>query len=778
MSSTGSAVGSRIPRLEAREKIVGTAQFSDDLFPKGVLHGAILGSPYAHAKILGYQVEAALAVPGVEAVVTGDDVGDAFMGAFIKDERVLAKHKVRYVGEPVAAVAAIDLETAQKAVSLIEVEYQELPPVLTPEEALAPDAPRVHENFDTYFKTYDFPWKENQFTESVIAEGDVERSWAECDVIVEGEYQTQAQYHAYMEPCSAVADIDAAGKLTIWSGNQSVFRVQANVAEGLGLPMAKVRALTPRVGGAFGGKMEPTVQPVTALLAIKAGKAVKVTLTREQDFETIRSRHPAKIWMKTGAKRDGTLVARETRIILDGGAYADDSPGVVGICSLFARGPYHIPNVRLSTKGVYTNKLRAGAFRGFGGPQIAWASEAQMDEIARKLELDPIDLRIKNAVRAGEDWLCGTRVTRSAMVDCLEAVRKASNWKERRKISVAKDGRIRSIGIAALPHTSGLLSAGAILRILEDGTAVLSTGAVDNGQGSDTVLAQICADALGLRLEQISLATADTDASPYNWGTTASRVTYMVGRSVVAAAGSVVQQLFRHASEMMECAEEDLELRPGGRIGLKGLPGKELPFAAISARCHWVSGGPIIGKDSFMYDGPRFDPKRAMLSGFPFHIGTWVFAVQAVEIEIDEETGRIVPLRVWSAHDVGRAINPSAVEGQIEGGVVQGIGYALYEEMVWDSGRLANPSFMDYKIPGTMDAPPEINAIIVEQPDDTGPFGAKGIGEPPIVGIAPAIANAVVHATGAQLRQLPMTPERVLRALREARTEQRQSANT
>jgi CO/xanthine dehydrogenase Mo-binding subunit len=277
---------------------------------------------------------------------------------------------------------------------------------------------------------------------------------------------------------------------------------------------------------------------------------------------------------------------------------------------------------------------------------------------------------------------------------------------------------------------------------------------------------------LGLRLDQVSIATADTDASPYNWGTTASRVTYMVGRAVVAAANSVVEQIKRNAGEMMECAEDDLELRPGGRIGIKGLPGTELTFAAISGRCHWVTGGPIIGKDSFMYDGPRFDPKRAMLAGFPFHIGTWIFAVQAVEIEMDEATGRIVPLEVWSAHDVGRAINPTAVEGQIEGGVVQGIGYALYEEMVWDSGRLANPSFMDYKIPGTMETP-LIHPIIVEQADASGPFGAKGIGEPPIVGIAPAIANAVAHATGVQLRQLPMTPERVLRAL-EQRTREAQ----
>jgi CO/xanthine dehydrogenase Mo-binding subunit len=758
-------VGAGIPRLETREKLTGQAIFTDDLFPRGMLHGAILSSPYAHARILSYDVSKAAALPGVEAVVTGADLGEGRMGPFIKDETALARGKVRYIGEPVAAVAAVDVETAREAVKLIEVEYEELPAALTPEAALAPGAPIIHEDLKKYFKAHDLPQAGNMFTQSIIAEGDVDAAWAKCDVIVEGEFETQAQYHAYMEPCAALAEVDAAGKITVWSGNQSVFRVQANVAESLGLPMSKVRAVTPRVGGAFGGKMESTIQPLTVLLALKTRRPVKVTLTREQDFEMIRSRHPAKLWMKTGAKRDGTLLAREARIVLDAGAFADDSPGVAGICSLFGRGPYHIANVRLDTKAVYTNKLRAGAFRGFGGPQVAWAGETQIDEIADKLGMDPIDLRLKNAVRSGEDWMCGTKVNTVAMVECLEKVRDACEWSKRRKVTIGQDGRVRTIGIAALPHISGLLTSGAIVRLLEDGTAVLNTGAVDNGQGSDTVLVQMCAQTLGLSVDQISLATPDTDASPYNWGTTASRVTYMAGRAVVAAANSVVEQLKMHAGEMLECSADDLELRPGGRIGLKGVPGKELPFVAISARCHWVTGGPIIGAQSLAFDGPKFDPKRAVLQGFPFHIGAWVFAAQAVEIELDEATGQIVPLRVWSAHDVGRAINPSSVEGQIEGGVVQGLGYALWEEMVWDSGRLANPSFMDYKIAGTMDAPPEIYPIIVEKPDANGPYGAKGIGEPPIVGLAPAIANAVAHATGVRLRTLPMTPERVLRAL-------------
>jgi len=603
-----------------------------------------------------------------------------------------------------------------------------------------------------------------------LEEGDVEAAWAGCDVVIEGEFETQAQCHTYLEPCSALADIDANGKFTVWSGNQSVFHLQANIAQSLDLPMSKVRCVTPRVGGAFGGKMEQTIQPIVVGLTRKAKRPVKLTLSREQDFEMIRSRHPSKVWMKTGAMRDGTIVARKVDIRLDAGAYGDDSPAVAGICALFCRGPYHIENVSVESRAVYTNKLRAGAFRGFGGPQVAIAGETQIDEIAEKIGMDPIDLRLKNAVRPNEEWLGGLVLSKSAMRECLTQVRDASDWAKRRaaaSLPVAS-GKRRSIGMACLPHISGILTSGAIIRILEDGTAVLNTGAVDNGQGSDTVLVQMCAGALGIEVDQISLATPDTDSSPYNWGTTASRVTYMTGRAVVGAASSVIEQLKERAASMMECATEDLEMRPGGFIGIKGVPDAEVSYRDISGFSHWVEGGPVIGTNSLAFDGEKFDPKRGFIKGFPFgKVGAWVFAAQAIEIEIDEATGQITPLEVWSAHDIGRAINPASVAGQVEGGVVQGIGYALYEEMVWDTGRVANPSLMDYKIAGTMDAPPRINTILIEEPDETGPFGAKGIGEPPIVGIAPAIANALTHATGVRLKQLPMTPERVLNALQE-----------
>ena len=353
MSDYVSPVGTSLPRLETREKIIGSACYTDDMKLPGMLHGAVLGSPYAHAKIVSIDTNAAASYPGVTAVITGDDFSASGLGPFIKDEVALARGKVRYIGEPVAAVAATDTETARAATRLMDVEYEELPAVVSVEEALAKDAPVLHEDFADYIKTFEAERTPNVVAIIQFAEGDVDAAWAECDVIVEGEFETQAQQHVYMEPCSALADIDAAGKITVWSGNQSVFHVQAFVAAALGMPMSKVRCITPMVGGGFGAKMEHTVQPIAAALARKAQKPVRVTLTREQDFEMIRARHPAKVWMKTGAKLDGTLVARDMRIVLDAGAYSDDSPGVTGICALFGRGPYHIDNVRLDSRAIY-----------------------------------------------------------------------------------------------------------------------------------------------------------------------------------------------------------------------------------------------------------------------------------------------------------------------------------------------------------------------------------------------------------------------------------------
>lgn len=762
----GIAVGRSTPKLENREKVTGRAEYIDDLYRPGMLHAAILGSPFAHARILSYDVSEALAAPGVVGVTTGDDVPDGRMGAFIKDEHALAKGKVLYLGEPVAAVAAETLAEARAAVNLIRVDYEELTPVLSPEEGLAEGAPVLHEKLGEYVKVFDAGSEGNLCSRTELSEGDVEAAWDTCAVIVEGEFTTEPQAHVAMEPCGALAEVDAQGRVTLWSANQSVFRVQANVCESLNLPMSRLRSMTPRVGGGFGNKMEPHIQPLTVALAMKTGRPVKCILTREEDFEIVRARHPFKIRMKTGADSEGRIIARDCEVLLDCGAFADDSPGVLGYALLMSGGPYRIPNQRARGKLVYTNKLRFGAYRGFGNPQVSFAGEQQVDEIAAKLGLDPIEMRRRNLVGEGDGWFVGPKIGSNGLARCLDAVEQAAGWAARPR-AAAGAGKRRGRGVALTAHISGLLGTGAIVRMLEDGTISLNTGATDIGQGSDTVLAQICAEALKVPVEMIAVASPDTDGSPYNWGTTASRVTYTTGRAVAGAAREVVRQAMEHASEMLDTPVGDLELREGGRIAVRG-SNVDLPFAAISGRAHWAKGGPIVGSHTLVYEEPTHDPKRAIAQGLPFpRIGVFSFGATLVEVEIDEVTGQTRVAEAWSALDVGRAINPRLVEVQIEGGFVQGMGFALYEEMVWDGPRLVNPSLMDYKIPTALDSPP-IHSIIVEDPEPDGPFGAKGAGEIGLNAVPAAIANAVGAALGGVSRALPLTAERVLARVMEA----------
>ncbi|MEX2297886.1 MAG: xanthine dehydrogenase family protein molybdopterin-binding subunit [Dongiaceae bacterium] len=759
------SVGRSVLRLETREKLTGAAKYIADLSRPNMLHAAILGSPHVHARILSYDTTAARAVPGVHAVLTGADFPDGRMGAFVKDEPPIAQGKARYIGEPVAVVAADDEAIARRAAQLIEIEYEELPAIATPEDALADGAVLVHEDLANYFMVYDAVRYGNVLSETTLSEGDVKKGFAEADIVVEGEFETPAQAHVAIEPCGALAEIDDAGRVTLWSANQSVFRVQANVCESLKLPMSKLRSLTPRIGGGFGNKMEAHVQPLVVQLAIVTRRPVKLILSREEDFETVRVRHPFKIRMRTGAKKNGTLVARDTEVILDGGAYGDDSPGVLGYSMLMSRGPYAIPHARAHGRLVYTNKIRSGAFRGFGNPQMQFAGETQIDEIAAKLGIDPIEIRLKNALRGEGPWFLGQKLASNGFVECLERLRDDEGWMNR-KVATPKPGKKRGFGVAAGAHISGLLGTGAIVRLLEDGTVLLNTGAVDIGQGSDTVLAQICAEALKIPIDRVAVASPDTDGSPYNWGTTASRVTFTTGRSVALAAAEVETQIKSLAADMLECAADDLELRPGGFVGIKGVPDKQLPLFVVSLQAHWRRGGPIIGHHSWVFDRPSVDPKRAVATGMPFRqIGVYSFAAQAVEVEIDNVTGKTDVVKVWSAVDVGRAINPASVEGQMDGGFVQGLGFALTEEVVFDQGRIVNPSLMDYKVPTALDVPHAMKTIIVEAREPDGPFGAKGVGEIGLVPTPAAIANAIADAIAARLRRLPMTPERVLDAM-------------
>jgi CO/xanthine dehydrogenase Mo-binding subunit len=756
-------IGTSPPRLEAADKATGRAQYADDIRLPSMLYAALVTSPHAHAKILGYRVDAARAIAGVKAIVTGDDLQGPRSGGIIKDESMVARRKVRYVGEVVAAVAAVDPETAIRAADAIEVAYEPLPAVLSIDEALAPGAPTLHDEQASYVKTMQGGGHDNVVFESSVEEGDVERAFRECDVVVEGIWETQAQHHVYMEPNGCVADVDAGGRVTLYATCQSVHHIQQRVAEELGEPMAKVRVRATRVGGGFGGKHASNIHSIAAWLARAARRPVKLMLSRTQDFEIQRSRHPARIRMKTGARRDGTIIARDVDLTLDGGAYADESPAVLAFALLMARGPYHVTNARARGRVIYTNKLRAGSFRGFGNPQASFASESQIDELAAELAMDPVELRLKNAMRPNDTAFGGEIVRSCVLTECVTRVRDA----QRAAAPLAPlAGRKRGVGYAVMSHVSGLMGTAANVQLRTDGSVALATGCVDLGQGSDTVMVQICADALAVPIERVSYAPQDSDSSPYNWKTAGSRSTYMTGRAVAVASIEMRKKMFEHAVEMLECAVGDLELRPGGSIGIKGVP-KAVSFKEIAMRSLFQSGGPIAASYGFVFDGPGFDPKRAAIHRLAFaNLGVYTFGAHCVEVDVDEATGAVQVRRAWCAHDAGRAINPVSCEGQIQGGFVQGMGYALTEAMHWnEEGWLTTVTLADYKVPGVLDTPSEICAIVLEDPDPTHPVGAKGIGEPSLVGAAPAIANAICNATGARARRLPMTPERVLEAL-------------
>ena len=751
------------PRLDAADKATGRARYADDIRLPGMLHAAIHTSQQAHARIVACRTDAALALPGVHAIVTGADIAGTRWGGIVKDETMLARDKVRYVGEPIAAVAAIDAATAIRAAAAIEVDYEPLRCVLSPDAALARDAPLVHEGFATYVKTVDGGGHGNIVFETDVAEGDVDHAFAQCDAIVEGTFETQAQHHVYLETNGCVADVDASGRITLYASCQSVHHAQQRVAEELGEPMARIRVIATRVGGAFGGKHASNLHSIAAWLARAARRPVKLVLSRMQDFEVQRSRHPARIWMKTGARRDGTILARDVRVTLDGGAYADESPAVLAFALLMSRGPYRIPNVRAHGAVVYTNKLRAGSFRGFGNPQATFAGESQIDDLAASLGIDPCELRLRNAMRAGDTAFGGQPVASCIVRDALMRVRDA----QRAASPLSpREGTQRGIGFAVMSHISGLMGTSATVQLRTDGSIALATGCVDIGQGADTVMVQMCAELLGVPIERVSYAQQDSDVSPYNWKTAGSRSTYMTGRAVSVATIEMRQRMIDQAAQMMECASADLELVPGGAVGLVGIP-KRVSFKDIALHSLFRSGGPIAATHGFVFDGPGFDPKRASIHRLAFaNLGVYTFGAHCVEVDVDMATGAVAVRRAWCAHDVGHAINPVSCEGQIQGGFVQGMGYALTEALHWnDDGWLTTTTLADYKIPGALDVPPDIHAIVLEDPEPSHPLGAKGIGEPSLVGAAPAIANAIRAATGVRLTTLPMTPERVLDAL-------------
>jgi 4-hydroxybenzoyl-CoA reductase alpha subunit len=748
-------VGKSLPRIDGIEKATGQARYVDDLFLPGTLYGKILRSPLPHARIVHINTLKAEKLPGVKGVITADDTRKVPFSfpSHLKDKYPLEFEKVRYIGDEIAAVAAISKQVAQEAVNLIDVEFEELPGVFDPIEAMALDAPEIHAGI------------RNNISRKIEFEyGDVQKGFSESDDIFENRFTTSRQTHCSLEPHGTLACLDNAGKLTIWTTTQNPHTVKEDLANLIGLSPHKIRVIKLAMGGAFGSRL--TMDPldvICALLAIKCRKPVKIVNTRREEFYASRGRHPMVIDIKTGVKRDGRIVGREVTVIADNGAYNSHGPRVVGYAGKMLFSLYNIPHIKFVGLTVYTNNPYGGALRGFGNPQVTFASECQLDMIAEHLGIDPIELRLKNVVEPGDVAPTGAEITSCGIKECLLRAAELSSWKEKRKDKLIR----RGLGVACMIHGSGAKGffgdsniSDSFIKMNPDGSVVVYSGASDLGQGSDTILIQIVAEELGVRFEQVKIVSADTETTPIDYGSFGTRVTFAAGNAVKTGARDVKQQLFEVASETLEARVDDLEAKDGA-VYVKGSPERSMSIETIARIAYYDKGKPLAGRG--YYNGPD-SPSPDVSTYFGNTSPAYCFAAQVAEVEVDPETGLVTVLNLVAAHDLGKAINPMAAEGQIEGGVVQGIGYALMEDLVCSKGEAINPDFSDYKVLKAPDIPP-IKTVLVESNDPNGPFGAKGVAEPALVPTTPAIANAIYDAIGVRITDLPITPERIVEAL-------------
>lgn len=764
-------LGKRLPRVDGLEKVTGQSQYADDIVLPNMLRGLVVRSPYPHARILKIDTSRAEKLPGVLSVASAQDLPRVRYGSSVQDETAFAVDRVRYAGEAVAAVVAIDLDAAKEALRLVQVEYEELPAVLDAHEALKPGSPLVHEESHTYRHLPGFTPVEgtNICYHYKLRRGDVETGFAESALLLEDTYRVPMAHHGYIEPQTAVCWFDPQGRATVWSPSAKPYGLRKDLAAVFQLPMSKVRVMSCRVGGSFGGKNDARLEHIGLVLARKAGRPVKMSMTRSETFASGTVRHPVTIWVKTGVKVDGTLHAREMEITWNTGAYCAAGGQLCKNSGHSAPGPYKIPHVKVDSLLVYTNNPIAGGMRGFGSPQIAWAVESQMDEIAERLGLDPVELRLRNAVEEGS-LSCDGQVLHS--VGLKETIREVASQTEGRRGRLAP-GWGTGFACSQKSVISGTSSA-AFVKINEDGTCVVMSSTVEVGQGSDTVKAQIAAEELGLRVGDIVVVAPDTDVTPYDFGTVASRGTFHMGNAVRLAALDARQKLFQLAADRLEANTADLEAVEG-MVRVKGSPERGVPIAVLAAESVRRQG-PILGQGSYINDVPDLPrPEGQSLgvtgpeTGKPADPSAfYIYGAQAAEVKVDLETGDIDVNRVVASYDVGRVINPATCEGQVEGQVMMGLGATLYEEMLLEGGRVLNPNLRDYKIP-TMPDTPEIRTALVEELHSEGPHGAKGVGEAVTVTTPATIANAVYQAAGVRMKSLPITPEKLFWALKEKR---------
>ncbi len=752
MSLTTRVVGRPLPRIDAPGKVTGSAPYAADFTLPGMLWGRIVRSREPHARIVRIDAERARRMPGVRAVISAADVPDVRYGGALKDETVFARDRVRYIGQPVAAVAAVTPEAAAAAAAAVEVVYDPLPAVLDLARALAPGAPLVHAEWQSYAAIPILHREGNVCHRARIVAGDVERGFAEADRIFEHRFTTAMVHQGYTEPRAAVAAWDSAGQLTVWSNTQLPFEVQNTLAEILQALPGQIRVIVPGIGGGFGGKLRVGVEHFAALLARRAGRPVKVITTSEEELTAAYPRQGTIVELKTGVTRDGRLTAKEGRIWFDTGAFAGSGPGVASVATLVLAGPYRIPNLFLEGYAVYTNKTNCGSFRAPSGPQSNFAVESQMDVIADALGLDPLEFRLRNIVREGDEGPTGQVLSGVGLEECLLRAAKAIGWDERRP------GPWRGKGLACGWWTTTGGSSGVYVKVNPDGTVALNTGAAEIGTAALTGAAQVLAEELGVDLADIHVVSADTFATPFDFGAQGSRTAFAVGNACRAAVAELKRKIFAQAAAHLAVAAEELSL--GDKHVVAGSARVSL---AELARMSQLSGGGLIAHGTFIAPPTSYDAKRVEAHVYPaFHSPS--FHAHAVDLSVDPETGEIRIEKYVVAQDVGFVMNPTYVEGQIEGGVAQGLGQALSEEIVYEGGRVLNPNLTDYKMPTAQDVP-RVTSILVEHPSTVGPYGAKGVGEPPNIEPPAAVANAVAAATGVRVTSLPITAEKLALAL-------------
>ncbi len=759
-----STVGKSIPRVDGLEKATGKAVFTGDMHLPGMLTGKIKRCAYPFAKILSINTEKARKLTGVKAVITAKNVTQFSYGYVVDDELPLANTYARYAGEEVAAVAAIDEDTAEEAIDLIEVEYEKLPYVLDAEEAMKPGTPVVHLNRENA--------KQNIAHHVEFIRGQGEAAFKQADLILEQRFSTQVAHQAYLETQACIAQWDISGKLTVWGATQNPFYIRNVLAGALGIPEHQVRIIVPSIGGAFGGKgyLHPHF-PISALLAKVSGKPVKIEYTREEEFISGRPRISEIIDLRLGFKKDGTIIAKSAALIANCGAYAGVCPYIMAASASRADSLYRLFNIKVTANLVYTNTTPRGPFRGFGNPQMFFAMESLIDQAASELGIDPIELRLKNAIHKGETTVHGWILKSCGFDKTLRLAREKSNWSKSRQ----KSDKYHGFGVACQVHNGGNKAiaaaqggydgSSAIINVDQYGKVKVISGEGELGQGILTVFTQIASEALGVPPNDITvMPQVDTDVSPFSFGAVADRGTVLGGNAVLMAAKDARKQLLEYAAAKLGLPIDDLDIKHGKFYDKDS--SKEVATVREIAHdtvLNKLGGAYITGRGEYRVPDFVVVPDK---SGYGNFCICYTFSTTVAEVSVDSDTGQVNVLNIWHAVNIGRAINPAACEGQVEGGIIQGIGYALSEDYIWNQGILENPNFTDYKVPLSAGVP-KIHCLWIEEPNPDSPFGAKCIAEHSLSPVAPAIANAIYNAIGVRLKDLPLSPEKVLKALAE-----------